>query len=146
MSVEVLDEQMKVIIFQMHEEEYAIKVSDIQSIERMQSVTRIPGTPTFVKGVMNLRGVITPVIDLREKFGLEKKDSDESTRILITASDDLTLGLVVDGANDVMDIPLNKIEPTPEVVGGVEAHYLDGVVKLGTRLFSLLNLEKAVQE
>lgn len=145
MSVEVMEEQMKVIIFQMHEEEYAIKVSEVQSIERMQSVTRIPGTPEFVIGVMNLRGVITPVIDLREKFGLEKKEVDDSTRILITASDELTLGLVVDGANDVLDISTSSIEPTPEVVGGVEAHYLDGVVKLGTRLFSLLNLEKAVQ-
>ena len=146
MSVEAIEEQMKVIIFQMHKEEYAIKVNEIQSIERMQTVTRIPGTAPFVKGVMNLRGVITPVIDLREKFGIEKKELDATTRILITSNDELTLGLVVDGANDVLDIPLHKIEPTPEVVGGVEAHYLDGVVKLGTRLFSLLNLEKAVQE
>ncbi|MCM2675125.1 chemotaxis protein CheW [Alkalicoccobacillus plakortidis] len=146
MSVEILEEQMKVIIFQMHDEEYAIKVSEIQSIERMQTFTRIPGTASFVKGVMNLRGVITPIIDLRQKIGLEEKESDETTRILITANEELILGLIVDGANDVLDIPVGKIEPTPEVVGGVEAHYLDGVVKLGTRLFSLINLEKVMQE
>ncbi|MDQ0207962.1 chemotaxis protein CheW [Alkalicoccobacillus murimartini] len=146
MSVEVIEDQIKVIIFHMHEEEYAIKVSEIQSIERMQSFTRIPGTAPFVRGVMNLRGVITPIIDLRLKFGLEGKESDESTRILVTSNEDLILGLVVDGANDVMDIPVSKIEPTPEVVGGVEAHYLDGVVKLGTRLFSLLDLEKVMQD
>ncbi|MDV2885750.1 chemotaxis protein CheW [Alkalihalophilus pseudofirmus] len=137
---------MKVIVFQLKDEEYAIEVDYIQSIERMQPVTRIPSTYPFVTGVMNLRGVITPIINLRKRFGIEEKGLDEATRILVIQKGDIEIGFIVDGANDVIDIPVDKIEPTPEVVGGVEAEYLRGVVKLNKRLFTLLNLEKVIQE
>ncbi|MCM3715138.1 chemotaxis protein CheW [Halalkalibacter oceani] len=147
MSNEIATKQeLKVIVFQLGDEEYAIEVDYVQSIERMQPVTRIPRTFPFVTGVMNLRGVITPIINLRKRFGLEDKSFDESTRILVIAKDELEIGVIVDGANDVLDIPLEKIEPTPEVVGGVEAEYLRGVVKLDNRLFTLLNLEKVILE
>ncbi|ADC48571.1 MULTISPECIES: chemotaxis protein CheW [Alkalihalophilus] len=138
--------EMKVIVFQLKDEEYAIEVDYIQSIERMQPVTRIPSTYPFVTGVMNLRGVITPIINLRKRFGIEEKGLDEATRILVIQKGDIEIGFIVDGANDVIDIPVDKIEPTPEVVGGVEAEYLRGVVKLNKRLFTLLNLEKVIQE
>ncbi|WP_100373590.1 chemotaxis protein CheW [Bacillus sp. FJAT-45037] len=137
---------IKVIVFQLKDEEYAIEVDYIQSIERMQPVTRIPRTFPFVTGVMNLRGVITPIINLRKRFGIEEKEFDEATRILVISKEDIEIGFIVDGANDVIDIPVGKIEPTPEVVGGVEAEYLRGVVKLNKRLFTLLNLEKVIQE
>ncbi|WP_435521044.1 chemotaxis protein CheW [Alkalihalophilus pseudofirmus] len=138
--------EMKVIVFQLKDEEYAIEVDYIQSIERMQPVTRIPSTYPFVTGVMNLRGVITPIINLRKRFGIEEKGLDEATRILVIQKGYIEIGFIVDGANDVIDIPVDKIEPTPEVVGGVEAEYLRGVVKLNKRLFTLLNLEKVIQE
>jgi purine-binding chemotaxis protein CheW len=136
---------LKLIVFQLGDEEYAIEVDYIQSIERMQPVTRIPGTPSYVIGVMNLRGVITPVINLRARFGLPAKAHDDSTRILVIADDGVEIGFVVDGANDVVDVPAEKIEPTPEVVGGVQEDYLRGVVKEEDRLFTLLNLEKVIQ-
>ncbi|WP_373279362.1 chemotaxis protein CheW [Alkalihalobacterium bogoriense] len=137
---------LKLIIFQLKDEEYAIEVDVVQSIERMQPVTRIPRTFPFVTGVMNLRGVITPVINLRKRFGIEEKEFDEATRILVISKDGIEMGFIVDGANDVMDVPVSKIEPTPEVVGGVEAEYLRGVVKIGNRLFTLLNLDKVIKE
>jgi purine-binding chemotaxis protein CheW len=137
--------EIKVIVFQLKDEEYAIEVDYIQSIERMQPVTRIPSTYPFVTGVMNLRGVITPIINLRKRFGIVEKEFDEATRILVISKEGIEIGFIVDGANDVIDIPLEKIEPTPEVVGGVEAEYLRGVVKLNKRLFTLLNLEKVIQ-
>ncbi|MCM3759806.1 chemotaxis protein CheW [Alkalihalobacillus oceani] len=147
MSSEIATKQeLKVIVFQLEDEEYAIEVDYVQSIERMQPVTRIPRTFPFVTGVMNLRGMITPIINLRKRFGLADKSFDESTRILVIAKDELEIGVIVDGANDVLDIPHEKIEPTPEVVGGVEAEYLRGVVKLDNRLFTLLNLEKVILE
>lgn len=136
----------KVIVFQLKDEEYAIEVEYVQSIERMQPVTRIPKTFPFITGVMNLRGVITPIINLRKRFGIEEKEVDDATRILVISKGDMELGFIVDGANDVIDIPADKIEPTPEVVGGVEAEYLRGVVKLDKRLFTLLNLEKVIHE
>ncbi|WP_078430257.1 chemotaxis protein CheW [Alkalihalobacterium alkalinitrilicum] len=145
MSVEsAVGTELKVIVFQLKDEEYAIEVEYIQSIERMQPVTRIPKTYSFIKGVMNLRGVITPIMDLRTRFGIESKKSDDATRILVISKDNIEIGFIVDGANDVIDIPSGKIEPTPEVVGGVEADYLSGVVKLDTRLFTLLNIDKVI--
>ena len=136
---------LKVIIFQLKDEEYAIEVEYVQSIERMQPVTRIPRTFPFIKGVMNLRGVITPIMDLRSRFGIEEKEYDDSTRILVLSKDSIEIGFIVDGANDVIDIPADKIEPTPEVIGGSEAEYLRGVVKLDKRLFTLLNIEKVIK-
>ncbi|KHF38391.1 chemotaxis protein CheW [Halalkalibacter okhensis] len=136
---------IKVIVFQLKDEEYALEVDYIQSIERMQPVTRIPSTSPFVTGVMNLRGVITPIINLRKRFGIEEKEYDEATRILVISKDHLELGFIVDGANDVIDIPIEKIEPSPEVIGGVETDYIRGVIKLEKRLFTLLNLDKIVQ-
>ncbi|MFC0557754.1 chemotaxis protein CheW [Halalkalibacter alkalisediminis] len=141
-----MKQELKVIVFQLKDEEYAIEVDYIQSIERMQHVTRIPRTYPFVTGVMNLRGVITPIINLRKRFGIEEKEIDEATRILVISKDQLEIGVIVDGANDVIDIPVEKIEPPPEVIGGVEADYLRGVVKLDKRLFTLLNLEKVILE
>ncbi|MFB4162893.1 chemotaxis protein CheW [Alteribacillus sp. JSM 102045] len=143
-SKEVND--LKVVIFQLKDEEYAIEVDYVQSIERMQPITRIPGVDAFIKGVMNLRGVITPVIDLRSRFGIESKQYDEATRILVLNKEGNEIGFIVDGANDVMDIPVSKIEPTPEVVGGVAEEYLRGVVKLENRLFTLLHLDKILQK
>lgn len=136
----------KVIVFQLKDEEYAIEIDYIQSIERMIPVTRTPGTPKYVKGVMNLRGVITPVIDLRKRFGIEEKEYDEETRILVISKDDIEIGFIVDSANDVIDIPVEKVEPTPKVVGVVEEEYLRGVVKIGQRLFTLLDLDKVIHE
>ncbi len=136
---------IKVIVFQLKDEEYAIEVDHIQSIERMMPVTRIPRTYPFVTGVMNLRGVITPIINLRKRFGIEHKPFDEETRILVISKEDIEIGFIVDSANDVIDIPVEKIEPTPEVVGGVEAEYLRGVVKLDQRLFTLLDIEKVIK-
>ncbi|MFZ4450528.1 chemotaxis protein CheW [Salibacterium aidingense] len=146
MAVETAEGYVKVIVFQLKEEEYAIEVDHVQSIERMQSVTRIPGVEAYIIGVMNLRGVITPVIDLRKRFGIESQSYDEATRILVLKKDNNEIGFIVDGANDVMDIAESWIEPTPEVVGGVAEEYLRGVVKLDDRLFTLLHIDKILNK
>ncbi|WP_026699868.1 chemotaxis protein CheW [Salibacterium aidingense] len=146
MAVETAEGYVKVIVFQLKEEEYAIEVDHVQSIERMQSVTRIPGVEAYIIGVMNLRGVITPVIDLRKRFGIESQSYDEATRILVLKKDNNEIGFIVDGANDVMDIAESRIEPTPEVVGGVAEEYLRGVVKLDDRLFTLLHIDKILNK
>lgn len=138
------EEYMKVIVFQLKEEEYGVPVKYVGSIERMQNITRVPRTPEFVKGVINLRGVVTPIIDLRERFDLETAEYTDSTRIIIVNIDDKEVGMIVDGANDVIDIPESTIEPPPEVVGSVEADYIHGVAKLDKRLLILLNLDKVL--
>ncbi|HHY74646.1 MAG TPA: purine-binding chemotaxis protein CheW [Bacillus bacterium] len=135
---------LKVIVFQLKDEEYGIPVQQVQSIERMMHITRVPKVAKFVKGVMNLRGVVTPIIDLRNRFGIEEAEYSESTRIIIVGVGDMEVGLIVDAANDVVDIPEEAIEPPPEVVGSIEVEYLNGVAKLDKRLLILLNLEKVL--
>ncbi|MDQ0350643.1 purine-binding chemotaxis protein CheW [Alkalibacillus filiformis] len=136
----------KVIVFQLKDEEYGVPIEHVGSIERMQGITRVPRAPRFVKGVMNLRGVITPIIDLRERFNLEQEEYTESTRIIIVTIGDQSVGMIVDAANDVVDVPQNQIEPSPEVVGSVSADYIKGVAKIGQRLLVLLNLDKVLSE
>lgn len=136
--------EIKVIVFQLKDEEYGVEVDQVRSIERMQHITRVPRTPDFVKGVINLRGVVTPIIELRNRFDIEEIEHSDSTRIIIVAVGDMEVGLIVDAANDVVDIPSNIIEPPPEVVGGIEADYLRGVAKMEKRLLILLNLNKVL--
>ncbi|CDQ40093.1 MULTISPECIES: chemotaxis protein CheW [Virgibacillus] len=136
----------KVIVFQLGNEEYAVSVLQVGSIERMIPITRVPQTANFVKGVINLRGVVTPIIDLRLRFGMEESAFNESTRIIIVYVDDMEVGLIVDAANDVIDIPESEIEPAPEVIGSVDADYIEGVAKLETRLLILLDLQSVLTE
>jgi purine-binding chemotaxis protein CheW len=142
-SGEIL-EDVKVIVFRLQNEEYGVEVQQVKSIERLDHITRIPKTPKFIRGVINLRGIVTPIIDLRERFDLEQTENTEGSRIIVVAVNDLEVGLIVDSANDVIDIPLNAIEPPPKVVGGVEAVYLRGVAKLQDRLLILLNLNRVL--
>jgi purine-binding chemotaxis protein CheW len=140
---DIVDE-IKVIVFRLADEEYGVEVHQVRSIERMQNITRVPRTPAFVKGVINLRGVVTPIIDLKTRFNLGEESYNDSTRIIIVAVDDMEVGLIVDAANDVIDIPVNSIEQPPAVVGGIKAAYLRGVAKLGDRLLIMLNLDKVL--
>ncbi|MGZ4113412.1 MAG: chemotaxis protein CheW [Tumebacillaceae bacterium] len=137
-------EEVKVIVFRLVDEEYGVEVSQVRSIERMQNITRVPRTPEFVKGVINLRGVVTPIIDLKTRFSLGSEEYSDATRIIIVAVEDMEVGLIVDAANDVIDIPMNSIEQPPAVVGGIKASYLRGVAKLQNRLLIMLNLDKVL--
>ncbi|MBM7571841.1 chemotaxis protein CheW [Aquibacillus albus] len=139
-------QEMKAIVFQLKDEEYAISVHQVGSIERMQHITRVPQTADFVKGVINLRGVVTPIIDLRKRFSIEESPFTDSTRIIIVYMDNMEVGLVVDAAYDVIDIPTEAIEPPPEVIGTVDVDYIDGVAKLDSRLLILLNMEKVLSK
>ncbi len=136
--------ELKVIVFRLLDEEYGVDVNQVLSIERMEHITRVPKTSDFVKGVINLRGVVTPIIDLRSRFNIEVAPYTDSTRIIIVSVEGVEVGLIVDSANDVIDIPMEAIEPAPEVVGGIEATYLHGVAKLDKRLLILLNLNKVL--
>ncbi|MFQ3543310.1 chemotaxis protein CheW [Halobacillus rhizosphaerae] len=136
--------QEKAIVFQLNEEEYAIPVSQVGSIERMMPITRIPNTAIFIEGVINLRGVVTPIIDLRRRFNLEAGPYNEQTRMIISTIEGMSVGLIVDAANDVLDLHNDDIEPAPEVVGTVEVEYIRGVAKIENRLLILLNLEKVL--
>ncbi|NKE05253.1 MULTISPECIES: chemotaxis protein CheW [Mesobacillus] len=136
---------LKVIVFQLNDKEYGVPVSQVKSIEKIMHITRVPHTNPFVKGVMNLRGVVTPLLDLRVRFGMEEQAYNEGTRVIIVSIDDKEVGLIVDGANDVIDIPTSKIEPPPEVVGLAAEGFIDGVANLDKRLLILIDLNKILE-
>ncbi|MGW6297799.1 chemotaxis protein CheW [Peribacillus butanolivorans] len=144
MSTINLVQDMKVIVFQIKDKEYAIPVDKVSGIEKLLHITRVPKAVQLVKGVINLRGVITPIIDLRVRFGFEELEYNDSTRIIVVILDDMEVGLIVDSANDVLDIPVDSFEPQPEVVGHSASEYISGVAKIEKRLLVLINLEKAL--
>lgn len=142
-----MGEEIKVIVFGLANEEYGIEVEKVRTIERMIPITRVPKTPAFIKGVINLRGVVLPVIDLRGRFNLAETEQTESSRIIIVAVNDLEVGFIVDTANDVIDIDTDSIDSPPEVVGGIKAKYLHGVAKIGdNRLLIMLNLAEVLNK
>lgn len=139
---EAVSTDEKLIIFELKGKEYAISVHQVMSIEKKMHITRIPNIAPFVKGVINLRGVVTPIIDLRLRFDLDEIKYTESTRIIIIMLDDMEVGIIVDSANDVVDVDTSKYEAAPETIGGNEVDYIKGVVKLDKRLLILVDLEK----
>jgi purine-binding chemotaxis protein CheW len=142
---ESLVSDLKVIVFQLNGKEYGVPVSQVKSIEKIMHITRVPHTNPFVKGVMNLRGVVTPLLDLRVRFGMEEQGYNESTRVIIVSVEDKDVGLIVDGANDVIDIPTSMIEPPPEVVGLAAEGFIDGVANLDKRLLILIDLNQILE-
>jgi len=134
----------KIIVYQIEAEEYAIPVQYVGSIERILPITRVPGTPEFVKGVINLRGVVTPVIDLKERFYRNTTEFTDETRIIIVHIGDVTVGLMVDSAKDVIDIDREQIEPSPDAIGSVVVDYITGVMRHEDRLLILLDLDKVL--
>jgi purine-binding chemotaxis protein CheW len=138
--------ELKVIVFALADEEYGVEVEKVKTIERMMPMTRVPKTYSFVKGVINLRGVVVPVIDLRGRFGLPEQEYTDNSRIVIIAVNEMEVGLIVDSANDVIDVDSDAIQDPPEIVGGVRAKYLQGVAKLGDRLLVLLNLQEVLNK
>lgn len=138
------NKNQKVIVFQLQDEEYAVPVEQVNFIERLEPITRVPSVASFVKGVINLRGVVTPIIDLRNRFGMEETESTDATRIIIIHLEEIEVGLIVDAANDVIDIPTHKIEPPPEVIGTVNAEYIEGVAKIEDRLLLVIDIQKVL--
>lgn len=134
----------KVVVFQLKDKEYAIPVERVKAIEKVLHITRVPNATNYIKGVINLRGVVTPIIDLRARFDLVEQEYTERTRIIIVSVNDMEVGLIVEAANDVIDIPIENIEPQPDVVGTEESEFITGVARINKRLLILINLEKVL--
>lgn len=138
-------QMQKVIVFELVDKEYAIPVEYVMSIEKVSTITRVPSVEPFVMGVINLKGTITPIIDLRMRFGLERKEYGESSRIIIISFNEFEVGLIVDSARDVLEFPADLIEPQPKVIGMQEIDFINGVVKVDKRLLILIKLERILQ-
>jgi len=131
--------------FKLGEEEYGVDILQVKTIERMMPITRVPKAPSFVEGVINLRGEIVPVIDLKKKFDLARSSITDNTRIIIVTLEDITVGMIVDSATEVIQLPQEAIEPAPSITGGIDSNFLDGVGKIDGQLLILLNLSKVLK-
>lgn len=139
-------QEEQIVVFQLMEQVYGIDINSVYEIIRMETITKIPRTPHFVEGVINLRGRIIPVIDLALRFGLGQGERTQASRIIIVEVSGQTIGMIVDSVQEVLRVPLNTIEPAPPVANGIDAAYLRGIAILEDRLIILLDQNKILME
>ncbi len=135
-------EPRQFLTFTLHEEEYAIDILKVQEIKGMSKITPIPNAPAHVKGVMNLRGTVVPVIDLRRRFSMSSVEADNLTVIIVVNVGKQVAGLVVDTVSDVLNFSMQDVEPTPELAGGLDTSFITGLAKVEQRLVTLLNIDR----
>jgi purine-binding chemotaxis protein CheW len=140
----------KYLTFSLSEEEYGLEILVVQEIIGMMKISRIPRTPGFIRGVINLRGKVIPVMDLRSKFGMTIQDDTEKTCIIVVQIghdlDILTIGILVDEVLEVLDIDDDQIEPPPSFGSKVNTDFLLGMGKIKEKVISLLYIDKVISE
>lgn len=140
---EARGELIQLVSFNLDQEEYGVDVLKVREIIRMPTVTRVPNTPPYVEGVINLRGKVIPIISMRKRFGLAEAEADKQTRIMVLDVEGELMGFVVDAVSEVIRISGSEIQPSPAVVAsGIEQECIAGVINQAERLLVLLNLEK----
>ncbi|MGA7723562.1 MAG: chemotaxis protein CheW [Ignavibacteriaceae bacterium] len=135
-------ELLQLVSFMIGKEEFGADIHFIHEINRMLQITKVPNSPNFVEGVINLRGRVIPVIDLRAKLGLIRKEHDRNTRIIVVEVSGKTVGFIVDAVKEVLRIPKDITEAPPDLVSGVNSEFIMAVGKLKDRLITLIDLEK----
>ncbi len=135
-------ELLQLVTFSIGDDEFGVNILKVQEIIRTMEITKVPRAPTFVEGVINLRGMVIPIIDLRRRFNLSPKAHDKNTRIIDCEINNILVGFVVDAVSEVLRIPAKTVEPPPPVVSGIGADYISGVAQLQDRLLIMLDLDK----
>lgn len=142
-STAASDVMLHTITFKLVKETFGLPILDVVEVIRMTSVTPVPNAPDFVEGVVNLRGQILPVADLRKRFNLPLKDVDEDSRIIIAKVEESIIGLIVDDDPQVTHIPADTISPPPPIVAkGIGSEYLKGISNFRDQMIILINLHK----
>jgi purine-binding chemotaxis protein CheW len=130
------------LTFSLGEEEYGVEILKVQEIKGYSTITPIPHTPPYIKGVMNLRGTIIPVVDLRGKLGMAETEYNQFTVIIVVTVGTKMMGLIVDAVSDVLSIPRSEVQATPDFGGQVDVRFVSGVAKAGEKLVVLLDIDK----
>ncbi len=138
---------IQVIVFNLGDEKYGVEISQVREIIRPSKITRIPNAPDFVEGVINLRGQVTTIINLRKRFGLPPKDIDNDTRIIVVEYNGAVIGMMVDTVSEVKYLSAEDIEPLPNIITSrSEAKFLKGIGKLPDGLLILIDLNKVLSD
>ena len=137
-----LEDSTNLVTFRLGSGEYAIDIMQAKEIIKMEKITLIPNAPDFVEGVINLRGNIIPIIDLKKRFNLEEIEGDKNTGIIIVKIEDVDMGIIIDSISKVVSIANSDIQPPPPMLSGIGQKYIKGVGKLEDKLLVVLDLEK----
>ncbi|MDD2421686.1 MAG: chemotaxis protein CheW [Heliobacteriaceae bacterium] len=138
--------EIQLVVFGLGSEEYGVPIMQVKEIIRLITSTKIPQSPDFVEGVINLRGNVIPVIDLKKRFGLPLSETTVNTRIIVVNIGEHTVGVVVDAVTEVLRLSLSAVEPPPPMMSGISIDYIKGVGKVEDRLLILLDLDKILSE
>jgi len=132
------------LTFMLQDEEYGIDILRVQEIKGFSRIRPIPNAPSYVRGVMNLRGTVVPVLDLRARFGMPDAEYNQFTVIIVVSIREKVVGLVVDAVSDVLSITQEQIEETPELAGALDTAFFHGMGKVGDKLVLLLDIDRLV--
>lgn len=138
------NDEVQLVAFKLNREEYGVSILQVQEIKRLTDITRVPYTPEFIKGVMNLRGSVLPVIDLKKRLGLVEEPYSEDTRIIIVKVEEISVGMIVDAVTEVLAVGPDNIEVPEAVVEGNGSNFISGVGNLDNRLVIMLNLAEII--
>jgi purine-binding chemotaxis protein CheW len=138
-----VQEGFQVVAFKLHDEEYGVSILNVQEIRNLTDITRVPFAAEFIKGVINLRGSVLPVIDLKQRLGLAETPYTDSTRIVTVTVDDLHVGMLVDAVTEVMTITSKPID-AKKSINAKDTRFLSGIGNVEGRLIIMLNLEEIV--
>lgn len=132
----------QLVSFRLAQEEYGVEITKVQEIILVGEITRVPQTPPYIKGLINLRSTVIPIVDLRSRFGLPEEDATDETRIMVVNVAGKTIGIIVDAVSEVLRISQEQIAPPPPTVAGLGRDYLIGLARLENRLLILLDIDK----
>ena len=139
-----VENSINLATFRLGHNEYAIDIMQAKEIIKMEKITLIPNAPDYVEGVINLRGNIIPIVDLKKRFNLEENDGEKNTGIIIVKIDDVDMGIIIDAISKVVSIATSNIQPPPPMLSGIGQKYIKGVAKLEDKLLVVLDLEKLI--
>lgn len=134
--------ELQLVVFKLADEDFGVPIEQVREIIRLVQITHVPKAPSSVLGVINLRGRVIPVISLRDRFGLKKDGTDESTRIIVSDVGSQNVGFVVDAVTEVLRLDESSVEPAPDRAAGVDSAFIKGIGKVEDRLIIVLDLEK----
>ncbi|WP_105618214.1 chemotaxis protein CheW [Vallitalea okinawensis] len=134
------------VVFRLDNESYGVAIMKVYGIEKFQEILKIPNTPTYIEGVINLRGEVLPIYNLRKKFNLEEKAVDGETKIIITKANDMQVGFIVDSVSEIINIEDDVIEEAPKIITGIERKYIRSIAKVNERMIILLDIDLILSE
>ena len=134
------------VVFKLNEEEYGVEISHVQEITEYKTVTNVPNTPSFIEGIINLRGNIVPIVSIKKRFELSQEEASTDHRVIIINLGSKQVGFIVDDASQVLTMNENQIENPPDLITGIDRDYIIGIGKVAEKIIILLDLEKILSE